>query len=53
MGRRNGFDKEKGMDWRAKYLKCFFMWQEIYERACQRIKQLEAEIERLKNGHHS
>lgn len=41
------------MDWREKYLKCFFMWQDIYAKAEARIKELEAEIERLKNGHHS
>lgn len=35
------------MDWRAKYLKCFFMWQEIYEKACQRIKELEIKIKEL------
>lgn len=44
-------------DWREKYLKCFFMWQEIYARAEERIKRLEARIkeleERLKNERHT
>lgn len=36
------------MDYRKKYLECFFMWQDIYEKACQRIRELEKELAELR-----
>ena len=31
-------------DYKEKYLKSFFKWQNIYESACQRIKELEEKL---------
>lgn len=35
------------MDWRKKYLDCFFMWQELYDRAAKHIEKLEKRIKEL------